>query len=166
MTIALYRYFDDSTLLYVGISKSPMSRMIHHSKRAKWWPRATSVTFEHYGTREQAENAERIAIRDEMPEFNVSGSPAWAYPQKRMIEPSRTPVPFTIGSDDRLDQVFGVTDAAHFVHISSEVIAGAMRSGALHGWKVSSQWRVHARCLNDWMNGRACEHQADGVVTA
>lgn len=68
----LYRYYDaEGRLLYVGISNDAMRRMGQHS--AKDW--ATQVRSWHpvtFGTRAEAEAAERHAIRTERPVHNIA----------------------------------------------------------------------------------------------
>lgn len=71
----LYRVFDsEGELLYVGISWSASARLGAHLSTALWRHLADSVTFEHFGRREEAARAELRAIRDEHPRFNVIGA--------------------------------------------------------------------------------------------
>jgi hypothetical protein len=71
---ALYRFFDaEERLLYVGITVNTKKRWQYHAKEqaTTWWPLAARNTVEWLGTRREAEQAERAAIRDESPLYNV-----------------------------------------------------------------------------------------------
>jgi excinuclease UvrABC nuclease subunit len=67
---ALYRYFDDDTLLYVGISNRLPQRVREHAGDA-WWEKTTRIDVEWLPTREAARVAERQAVTSENPAFNV-----------------------------------------------------------------------------------------------
>jgi len=68
----LYRYFDDKgALLYVGISLNTVARAIQH-KKAEWFPKFRKITREIYASREDALEAERLAIQNEKPIYNKS----------------------------------------------------------------------------------------------
>jgi predicted GIY-YIG superfamily endonuclease len=67
---ALYRHFDAADrLLYVGISLNAVSRLAQHRDKP-WFHEIVKMTAEHFATREEAEDAERQAIRDEEPIHN------------------------------------------------------------------------------------------------
>jgi predicted GIY-YIG superfamily endonuclease len=69
---ALYRHWDsDNNLLYVGISLSAMQRLAQHKEKSRWFSKIASVTIEYHPTREAALLAERAAIANERPAFNV-----------------------------------------------------------------------------------------------
>ena len=73
-TIALYRHFDaDGTLLYVGIAVDPMRRLYQHEKFAHWYPSISRIEIERFPSREEAIDAEIIAIRSENPKYNIVG---------------------------------------------------------------------------------------------
>lgn len=68
----LYRMFDaDGQLLYVGISVNPMSRMKHHASAQPWWEEVSGIDLEKYATRDQVMEAERRAVENENPRYNV-----------------------------------------------------------------------------------------------
>lgn len=65
----LYRHFSkDGELLYVGISRSALLRISGH-KNAEWFPSGL-FTVENFPSREDAETAERKAIKEEKPKYN------------------------------------------------------------------------------------------------
>jgi predicted GIY-YIG superfamily endonuclease len=68
----LYRYFNkDGVLLYVGISLSLIRRQYQHSRESKWYDEFTHMTKENYATAIEATIAERIAIEQEKPLYNI-----------------------------------------------------------------------------------------------
>jgi predicted GIY-YIG superfamily endonuclease len=72
MNTTLYRHFaKDGALLYVGISLSWPKRTKSHARGSRWFTQITSVTMEHFPTREAALDAERAAIIAEKPKHNV-----------------------------------------------------------------------------------------------
>lgn len=72
MKTALYRIWgNEGELLYVGISKSALSRLGQHLSEKPWADQISNVTIETYPTREQAAAAEVAAIKAEKPLHNV-----------------------------------------------------------------------------------------------
>lgn len=160
MTETLYRYYDNGELLYVGISREPVQRMRAHSKTAPWWERANHATFEHFETREAVQVAERAAIRDEKPLFNVVGTERREYRREDWTEPTLGPVPVVLGSSDPLERAHKIDGAASLAGVAASRLVRAIGDGELHGWRrgSSGHWRIHGRCLSDWVNGAQCEH--------
>lgn len=69
---ALYRCFDSKGgLIYVGISMNMPSRMIQHVNSSQWMVMVTRVEIEWHNSRKAAEAAEKTAIKNERPYFNV-----------------------------------------------------------------------------------------------
>jgi hypothetical protein len=67
----LYRCWDSSAeLLYIGESKSKIERIASHSYD-HWWKRVSTITIEHFDTKEEARQAEEFAIKNESPIYNV-----------------------------------------------------------------------------------------------
>lgn len=72
-THCLYRFFDiDDNLLYVGITGNLEARTGHHRKHKAWWRLVATMTVERFDSLQQCEIAERTAIRDENPVFNIA----------------------------------------------------------------------------------------------
>jgi hypothetical protein len=72
MKTALYRIWgNDGQLLYVGISKSALSRLGQHLTEKPWAEEISNVTIETFPTRELAAAAEVAAIKAERPLHNV-----------------------------------------------------------------------------------------------
>jgi predicted GIY-YIG superfamily endonuclease len=73
---AVYRAFDAAgRLLYVGITKSPQTRMRGHQRTSEWWPEMQSVVFEWHATRIEALDVERDLIESLRPPFNIDHHP-------------------------------------------------------------------------------------------
>lgn len=69
----LYRYYDkDNKLLYVGISVSAITRQGQHKDSAVWYPEFTHMTKETFRTRKEALLAEKLAIKQEHPIYNIT----------------------------------------------------------------------------------------------
>lgn len=69
----LYRYYDaDGALLYVGISFIPDLRQMQHARDSIWYPLQARRTVAWFESRDEAEEAERTAIKAEQPRFNQS----------------------------------------------------------------------------------------------
>lgn len=69
----LYRAFgEDGELLYIGITQGVAKRMRGHRKSSGWWPQCHYVELEVHPDRKAARDAERRAIRMELPRFNVA----------------------------------------------------------------------------------------------
>ena len=70
--VDLYRHFgDDNKLLYVGISFNALVRLKSHRHDSTWYDKVKSVVIEKYETREDALIAEKNAIENEKPLFNI-----------------------------------------------------------------------------------------------
>ncbi len=68
----LYRHYHPSgDLLYVGISLSALKRQIDHIREADWRTFIYQIVIEPFETREEALEAEQVAIRTEFPKFNT-----------------------------------------------------------------------------------------------
>jgi predicted GIY-YIG superfamily endonuclease len=74
----LYRHYDaDGALLYVGISASSVGRLVSHRAKSRWFDLVTRVDIERFTTRAEALRAERSAIANERPIFNVRHKPTY-----------------------------------------------------------------------------------------
>jgi hypothetical protein len=91
----LYRHFDKSgVLLYVGISKSALKRLMNHKESSTWASQIATVTIERFETRKLAEKAELLAIANEQPVHNKVGrSKLWQHRESEPIGLSEIPPP-------------------------------------------------------------------------
>lgn len=71
--VSLYRHYDyDSKLLYVGISLNALNRLNQHENSSEWYYQISRVEIEHYATLAAALKAEKTAIINELPIYNVT----------------------------------------------------------------------------------------------
>lgn len=69
---ALYRFYgDQGQLLYIGVTLDPGTRWKTHSKDKPWWSLVASITVEQHPSRGTVLRAERAAIIEEHPRYNV-----------------------------------------------------------------------------------------------
>ena len=74
---ALYRFFDaGGDLLYVGITNDPGRRWGRHASDKPWWHEVDRIEIERYPDRTSVLAAERKAIQEEHPRYNVAHVPA------------------------------------------------------------------------------------------
>lgn len=73
MPCQLYRHFSgDGTLLYVGISLNAVLRQYaHKTGRAPWFTQIAKIEIETFSSKYAAMEAERKAIKNEKPLYNV-----------------------------------------------------------------------------------------------
>ncbi len=70
-TCYLYRhYHPNGDLLYVGVSLDALARLNRHFDRAEWRNHIHRIEVEPFETREEALEAERLAIQQEFPKHN------------------------------------------------------------------------------------------------
>ena len=68
----LYRFFDaHGELLYVGRTNNPPQRLNGHKADKDWWRDVSNVAMEHYESFAALEQAERDAIKNENPKYNI-----------------------------------------------------------------------------------------------
>lgn len=71
MNACVYRFYDsDSSLLYVGVTKSFQTRMSNHRTNQPWWLEVKAVTIEFCDSWEDAVAKEVLAISSEAPRYN------------------------------------------------------------------------------------------------
>ena len=72
MKTQLYRHYDsDNTLLYVGISYDVFKRTRQHAKHSNWHKEISRIDVEAFDTRDEALDAETVAIQSELPKYNI-----------------------------------------------------------------------------------------------
>lgn len=130
---ALYRIYDETdALLYIGISKDALRRLAEHLERQPWSGVIARVQVEYLPDRAAAVDAERHAIRTEVPRFNVVH--ALTKPETDREPTSRHPV-------------------------LVELIKADPRIGVLAGYTAAIAARAHDvdepfdRCANRWWYG-------------
>lgn len=69
---ALYRFYDKADeLLYVGLTCNPPGRLATHRRDKPWWTTITRIELETFPSRSSCMSAEKLAIKNEHPRFNV-----------------------------------------------------------------------------------------------
>lgn len=72
----VYRCFNGSgDLLYVGQTTEGVKRLRQHEKDKSWWPEVETVRQQKCASREEMNEVELRAIREENPRYNVAGRP-------------------------------------------------------------------------------------------
>lgn len=75
----VYRMFAaDGTLLYIGVSLTVLRRMQEHQS-LPWYQDVASIAIEHKETKEAAYVAEKLAIYDEQPRYNLYHTGEYEY---------------------------------------------------------------------------------------
>lgn len=71
---ALYRHYNEAgELLYVGVSFDPLHRLKQHWGDQKCWvDDIANMTIERFPTRHEALQAEKNAIKKELPKYNIT----------------------------------------------------------------------------------------------
>ena len=69
----LYRHYGKyDQLLYVGISLNTMQRLMQHLYGSHWIKEVVRIDIAHYDTRDEALQAETLAIHNENPAHNIA----------------------------------------------------------------------------------------------
>ncbi len=69
----LYRHYGKyDRLLYVGISLNVMQRLMRHLYGSHWIKEVVRIDIAHYDTRDEAFEAETMAIHNENPAHNIA----------------------------------------------------------------------------------------------
>jgi hypothetical protein len=145
MKTALYRIWgNEGQLLYVGISKSALSRLGQHLAEKSWAADIVNVTIETYPTRELAAAAEIAAIKTEKPLHNVThndgrGHTGSWHPQRKQVLDKPTDLSKTKGLE------------------KGQFIAAGMKSGKCyvgHVYLVEGVTNPHVELeLKSWVSG-------------
>ena len=68
----LYHVYDGAEgLLYIGVSKHFGIRWQQHAQKQPWWNGRRRMTVDFYDDRDEAFDAEALAIFNEQPKYNV-----------------------------------------------------------------------------------------------
>lgn len=73
MSATVYRaYSADDELLYVGATTQPGQRLAAHGRSKDWWREVATIKLAHFPSPALAQAAEREAIQNENPRYNLS----------------------------------------------------------------------------------------------
>lgn len=96
----IYRHYDESgALLYLGCTTHIMKRLREHGSRSDWYDQIETITLEHFASREEAFEAEKVAIEKEQPQRNRLWTDNYIPNQ---VQDVGRPRKFTFNRDDLL----------------------------------------------------------------
>ncbi len=79
----VYRFWGhDESLLYVGYTSALLRRLAGHVSASPWWPEVANARYVEFTDELSARRAERDAIEQELPKYNIFGKPVAAEPLK------------------------------------------------------------------------------------
>lgn len=105
--VSLYRHFDsNSKLLYVGISQGVMTRTYSHERKSEWFDQVVRIEIEHYATEEAARNAEKVAIKNEHPIFNLTHNVKIEKPSIKITEKDVQQYPLVVAERERISKLY------------------------------------------------------------
>ena len=134
---ALYRFYDtDDNLLYVGITVELGWRWKQHARR-EWWRQVTRATVEHHPSRDEAAAAERTAIQQEHPRWNVIHKPPPPKPVPLAPAPS-----LVVELGDDIERMIGDTAGLTCGQVAN--LMGAGRS-TIHRWVKEGRFRYRLK---------------------
>lgn len=121
----LYRAFDlEGRLLYIGSTNDVRLRMDQHRKSAQWFSRMALFTTEPFATEDEVRIAERAAIQNEQPPYNISHTPRIYGPRPRATSDGA----MKIGDLE----VLTLGQAAKRIGVDRTVLWRQVQRGALH----------------------------------
>jgi predicted GIY-YIG superfamily endonuclease len=126
MTTYLYRLWDEhDRLLYVGISKSAMTRLVQHQGDKHWAHEIAKVTIESVATREEALRLEKLAIQNEEPVYNVVHNASQKTLTEQLLEQWQS-----LNRDQRVQVIDQIEYLAKY-HFPEETVSSVRLRGQL-----------------------------------
>lgn len=142
----LYRHFDDKgKLLYVGISLSALARLCQHRVHSEWYARIRNVTIQNFDTREQALEAERLAIQNEKPLHNI----IWANTDPCPTPLDRARLELTARMVN-VEPVYDDSRAAHFLGMRRKDVRELIARGELASVEIEDARGVLRTRITGW----------------
>lgn len=151
---AVYRMYGAAgNLLYVGFSVHPVGRIAQHRSSKPWGHLIAHTAIEWFDSLGCAADAERIAIAEERPEFNISGTRSQQYARPAIIAMSAHdysgPQRMVVGMDSaaiylsaqQVADRLGITINAFRSHRSippADAVAGLGTRRPTYGWLPST----------------------------
>lgn len=167
--VALYRIRDeDDVLIYIGITNSIPVRWNGHQAVQPWWDEVCSLTMEWHDTRVEAERAEKAAILDEQPKYNVTYLKPGNWRDRK--RPGVHLVAWeSVALEPRADDedLLNMSDIAQMIRVTSTTTAlnALRRTGGPEGFKIVSQHVFRKGEVRAWIAAleatRACDDQID-----
>ena len=124
----LYRMYDAAgALLYIGITLNIANRLSAHQGEKPWWSDVANIKLEHFADRMAVLTAERTAIMEEAPAYNIHwrrGAPMAGHGITDNVDEARFQVLSMISftQEDVLGSLQGCRDAEHRAQIVKEAV--------------------------------------------
>jgi predicted GIY-YIG superfamily endonuclease len=99
-TAVYWLFAEDDSLLYIGVSKGFGKRWTDHARKQPWWPEVDHQVIRWHDSRADALAAERSAIREQHPRYNIIHNGAvnpWPRTDRTTGFPAEQPEPMTDG---------------------------------------------------------------------
>jgi DNA-binding XRE family transcriptional regulator len=133
---AVYRYYGaDGSLIYVGVSHSPLARHGSHCGKAPWANQVETIKIKWYPTAYEALLEEWTAITQEKPAQNKS----------RPSTPPRPPIPHA-------DQLDAPRKSIEEMSAKEQIEAFLSVNGRKKAW-LAKQVGVDRTTLSQWLSG-------------
>ena len=127
-------------MLYVGISLRALNRLGQHRNHSAWFSSIARVEMEHYPSRPEVCEAERIAIADENPKHNIVRAMPKSRKKTKYGKPIYDDDPLSLPELSRGDilrryvnfsLMYSVTDVANHLGMKDNEVADLVDTGVL-----------------------------------
>lgn len=151
----LYRHRNEAgDLLYVGVSSRISRRVKEHSQHSPWWLDIARIDLQHFPDREAVLEAERNAIKNEKPKYNIHHKTSIIPEQKAAVEIAKERVLariVTLKPLYKINEVAGVLGVGTML-VNSEIAAGRLGYLDIQKPKVDKCQRyVSGWQILDWL---------------
>ena len=138
----LYRHFDErGKLLYVGVSLSTIQRLAQHKHHSHWFNSIEKITIEQFPSREEALDAEKIAIQKEDPLHNLALK---NIPNPKMLriteDKKEESCNHLIKSIVSCNPIYTIDEAAILFKVGASKIKEWCENGRLGHVEIGRQW--------------------------
>lgn len=147
METALYRHWEGTKLLYVGITIHYTNRLSQHRDASPWFRRITKTTVEWLPSRELALVAEKTAIQKEKPECNRAHKTTYKE-HKELVEESREYLNKQIV---HFSPTYELQDAATTLNIGTRALRILLDSGAIPFFTIGRKTIITGWALLDYI---------------
>lgn len=146
----LYRHYDEKgTLLYVGISLNTIKRLAAHRTASAWFDEISRIEIERFPTRMEAMMAERAAIRNENPVYNIAHRELAENPPNPLMQRVEESEAELYQNVACFQPVYKIDEAISVLKIGRSVIQRAMDDGTL-GYFETLNGKQSRRFITGW----------------
>ena len=155
----LYRHFDsEGMLLYIGISFHTLFRLADHRGESSWYDNIRTVTIEKFPSREAAEQAERAAIKSELPKHNEAHHPKNSKPLSEMpilVKPITDRTKLWKYKDPAVHaSILDITNVRHYTGLTIANFEDWKKVNPLPKRVIGKNWNI--RTIDVWI--RDCQY--------